>query len=475
MDLHPPINYKRTKILATVGPAVDSYEKIEEMVLNGVNGFRFNFSHGAYEERDRQIAWVRQAAKKAGKPVAVFQDLQGPKIRLGALKDDMKLPVKKGDELELVYGIQHEGGLRLPVQYDLSASVKHGEVVYMFDGKIRTTALEAANGVVRVRVENDGVLMSKKGLNLPDTDFGGNVLTPKDYEDIDYGAKQDFDYVGLSFVHRASDIEMLRGYLAGKGSRAHIIAKIETKTSIEPGELERIVEASDSVMVARGDLAYEVGPELVPAIQRQIIALCQKHAKPSIVATQVLGTMTDNPQPTRAEVSDIANAVIQGADCIMMSEETAMGQFPIEAIQTMKRTIMATQEHVPTQPLAEPEHSDNTAKAISRAAVKIAKEVHAEAIVAETKSGATAASIAAYRPQRPIICVTSDERVAQQLCLFYGTKSFVRDDGERAGLGLGQELADADLLQHGQTIVAVSGKQPGVMGGTDTIRVRTLE
>lgn len=468
------IHFKRAKILATVGPAVNSYEMIEKMVLNGVNGFRFNFSHGEYEERIEQIKWVRAAAEKAGKPVAVYQDLQGPKIRLGMLKDDMKLEVKTGDELELIYGIEHDGGKRLPVQYDLSKSVRPNEVVYLFDGKVRATALSADNGVLRIRVENDGVLMSKKGINLPDTDFGGNVLTEKDYADIDWGIDRDFDYVGLSFVHHSSDIEMLRAYLADKGSDAHIIAKIETKTAIEPEELERIVEASDAVMVARGDLAYEVGPELVPSVQREIIRLCQKYAKVSIVATQVLGSMTDSPQATRAEVSDIANAVIQGTDCIMMSEETATGHYPIEAIQTMKRTIMATQENVPTLPLAQPEGITGTAAVISKSAVRIARELDAEAIVAETKSGATAAYIAANRPVRPIISVTSSRRVAQQLCLFYANKSFYRADGENAGYELAIELADKGLLERGSTVVLVSGNQPGVRGATDTIRVRTV-
>lgn len=447
---------------------------IEKMVMSGVNGFRFNFSHGEYEERVRQIKWVRDAAEKAGKPVAIYQDLQGPKIRLGKLKDDMVLSVETGDELELVYGIDHDGGLRLPVQYDLSKAVKPGELVYLFDGKVKATAVSVEGDVLKVRVENNGVLMSKKGINLPDTDFGGNVLTPKDYADIDWGIDKDFDYVGLSFVHHASDIQMLRAYLSERGSEAHIIAKIETKTAIEPGELERIVEASDAVMVARGDLAYEVGPELVPSIQRKIIELCQRFAKVSIVATQVLGTMTDSPQPTRAEVSDIANAVIQGADCIMMSEETAMGHYPIEAIQTMKSVIMTTQTHVPTQPLATPDGVEGIAAVISQAATKIAKIIQAEAIVAETKSGATAAYIAANRPSRPIISVTSSRRVAQQLCLFYANKSFFRPDGENAGYALAEELVEKGLLEQGAKVVLVSGKQPGAKGETDTIRVRTI-
>jgi pyruvate kinase len=316
--------------------------------------------------------------------------------------------------------------------------------------------------------------MTKKGINLPDTDFTGEVLTPKDFADVDFGNDLDFDYIALSFVHRATDVEILRAYLAEIGSDAQIVSKVETETAVEPDELEKVVAASDAVMVARGDLAYEVGPELVPAIQREIIALCQKHAKVSIVATQVLGTMTDSPQATRAEVSDIANAVIQGADAIMMSEETAMGHYALEAVETMKRTILATQENVQTQPLAVPDDMDSIAAIISHSAVKAAHYLDAAAIVAETKSGATAAYIAANRPSREIISVTSNKRVSQQLCLFYGVKSFYRPDGENAGHALAKDLVGSQLLKSGDVIVLVSGKQPGVMGGTDTIRVRTL-
>ncbi len=466
--------FKRAKILATLGPATNSYEMIESMLDSGVNGFRLNFSHGTHEERDQQIIWVRQASKKLGKPVAIYQDLQGPKVRLGNLKDDMQIEVHTGDILELEYDIEHNGGLHLPVQYDLSAAVKPGHVIFIFDGKVRSVVESVEGAVVRVRVENDGILMSRKGLNLPDTDFSGSVLTDKDFRDIDYGAHQDIDFVGLSFVHRASDVEMLRGYLAEKGSRALVMAKVETKTAIEPDELERIIEASDAVMVARGDLASEVGPEVVPSVQRQIIALCQKHSKISIVATQVLGSMVDSPQASRAEISDVANAVITGADCIMLSDETATGSFPLEAIRVMKSTILYTQENVDSQPLAIPIVPGTNASAICKAAIAVAIEANAEAIIAETKSGATAVAIAAHRPNMPIMSVTSDERVANQLCLLYATKSFLRPDGERAGYDLAKELVEQGMLSEGATVVLVSGRQPGIMGGTDTIRVRTL-
>lgn len=468
---------KRTKIVATIGPASDSYEMLEQLIAAGVNCLRVNFSHvtpAQYEWVEELVKNIRKASKELKKPVAILQDLQGPKIRLGEIKGN-HYQIKTGDQIHLTYGVEHDGHI-LPVQHDISQKVKIGDRVFIFDGKIKAIAtnVDPENHTVTCTAENSGVVMTKKGINLPDTDFSGDILTPKDLQDVDFGATQDFDYVALSFVHNASDVEMLRAYLADKNYDAQIVSKVETETSVEPEQLEQIVAASDVVMVARGDLAYEVGPELVPAIQREIIALCQKYAKVSIVATQVLGTMTDNPHATRAEVSDIANAVIQGTDAIMMSEETAIGQFPLEAVETMKRTILATQENVPVQPLAVPDDMESTAAVISHSAVKTAHYLKAAAIVAETKSGATAAYVAANRPSREIIGVTSNPRVAHQLCLLYGVKSFLRPDTEDVGYELAEQLAGGELLKKGDTIVLVSGQQPGVMGGTDTIRVRTI-
>lgn len=464
--------FKRAKILATLGPATNSYESIEKLILAGVNGFRLNFSHGSYEERDQQITWIRQASEKIGKPVAILQDIQGPKIRLGEVTDN-RYDVKVGDELVLTYGAEHQGNT-IPVQYDLSEKVKEGERLYIFDGKIRTTVIGTGEKSVTVRVENDGYLMSRKGINLPDTDFGGDILTEKDYRDLEYGAEKDIDYVALSFIQSAHDVEAARGFLAEKGSTAHIIAKVETKAAILDDELERIVEASDGVMVARGDLAVEVGAEIVPIVQRRIIGLCQRHSKISIVATQMMASMVDSPEPTRAEVSDISNAVIVGADCLMLSDETANGSYPLEAVASMKRAILYTQEHAAVRPLDVPERTSSQSAAICSAAKSLASQLDATAIIAETKSGATAAQIAAHRPSRPILSVTSEPRVAQQLALLYANKSFCRPDGERAGLELAKELADKGFFDTPATVVLVSGRQPGLIGGTDTIRVRSL-
>lgn len=470
------LNYKRAKILATIGPATHNYDKIEQLIIAGANGIRLNFSHGSFDERLEQISWVRQASKKIGKPVAILQDLQGPKIRLGLIKDN-RYDVKTGDHLTLDFAVkEHDGSNVLPVQYNLATKVHVGEPVYIFDGKVRTHVVEIpSETAILLEVENDGYVMSKKGLNLPDTDFSGDVITPKDYQDIDWGIDKDIDYVSLSFVQTAHDIEMLRGYLGEKGSDAQIIAKIETKSAIGPEELERIVEASDGVMVARGDLAVEVGAELVPVVQRQIISLCQKHAKLSIVATQMMISMVDNPEPTRAEVSDVSNAVINGADCLMLSDETANGDYPVKTVETMKRVILYTEEHIPTHSLATPLEIDTHSAAISAAAVDLAERLRATAIVAETKSGATAQRLAAHRPFRPIVSVTSNARVAQQMSLLYANKSFLRPDGEKAGLAIANELVENEFFPHGSTFVLVSGLQPGLQGATDTIRVRKIE
>jgi pyruvate kinase len=469
------IIFKRTKILATVGPSTNSPEKIEQLILSGVNGLRLNFSHGDYAERDDQIDWIREASRKIGKPVAILQDLQGPKIRLGMLNENTS--VKKGDEIILDHTAEHNG-LTFPVQYNLAEKVKVGEPIYIFDGKVRTTVIEIVSGTaIKLRVENDGTLMSKKGINLPDTDFGGDILTPKDLKDIEYGFTKDIDYVALSFVQSPDDIHNLRQILVAGGSQAQIIAKIETKAAIKDEVLEKIVKATDGIMVARGDLAVEAGAEIVPIVQRRLIALCRKHGKLSIVATQMMASMVDAPEPTRAEVSDVANAVIQGADTVMLSDETANGNYPLETVAAMKKVILYTQDNAPVAQI----HDEIVAKnmqldAISTAAVRLAEQLKVDAIIAETKSGATASQIAAHRPNLPIVSVTSELRSAQQLALSYANRSYVRPDSSEAGFDLFKELKQNGYFGDEQTtVIIVSGQQPGIIGTTDTIKVRVLE
>lgn len=468
--------FKRTKILATVGPAVMNPEKIDQMVEAGVNGFRLNCSHGTDEERHEQIGWIREAAEKYGRNVAILQDLQGPKIRLGAF--DSVVEVKTGEEIVLDYSAPTKEGNVFPVQYNLAEKAKVGDPVFIFDGKVHTEVIEIVSSTaIKLLVKNDGILMQKKGINLPDTNFGGDVLTSKDIDNITVGANEDYDYVAMSFVQTADDVIAVKNRLRDLGSRAMVIAKVETKSAILEENLEAIVKASDGVMVARGDLAVEAGASVVPIVQRRIIELCRKYGRISIVATQMMASMVDSPEPTRAEVSDVATAVILGADTVMLSDETAGGKYPIETIKAMRDVILYTQDNINVDQVdvRVPEKS-GVEDSISHAAVDLAATLKAKAIVAETKTGATAMSVAACRPTVEIYAITPDKRVAGQLALRYAVRSFVRPEGNKLGLLLAKEQKDKGMLGEGPArVVLVSGRQVGLSGGTDTIRVRVVE
>lgn len=471
----PMSKFKRTKIIATVGPATDSYEKVLALIKAGANGIRLNFSHGDHAEHGQRIAWVRKASADYGKPVAIIQDLQGPKLRLGDFEG--VITIQTGQALAFEHKADYERSGHIPTQFDLSKKVKRGERLFLYDGKVRTTITSVQGGIVHARAENNGILIKRKGMNLPDTDFGGDVITEKDKKDLAYGSTQDIDFVAQSFVQTPEDIRALRKILKGLNMNARIITKFETRASVD--NLEEIVKETDLIMVARGDLAVEVIPESVPVVQRQLIGLGLRHAKPTIVATQMLFSMTEMPEPTRAEVSDVATAVLLGADCVMLSDETANGQYPIESVQMMKRIILYTQENAPLKVAFDPPSPNDDIptkqNAICDAVLALSDNVHATAIVAETRSGATALQIAARRPHRPIVAVTSDPRVACQLAISFGIKSYVRPDSHLAATKLTNWLRQNNVLKSGDTIVTASGQYPGVVGTTDTIKVRILE
>ena len=467
----PLKQFKRTKIIVTAGPSCDSYEAILSLVKAGANGVRLNFSHGTHEEKTRQIKWIRKASQEYGKPVAIIQDLQGPKIRLGDFEGIVN--VTKGQGLSFGYRADFAASGHLPTQYDLSKKVKRGERIYLYDGKIRTTVTSVREGVVHVEAANDGILIKRKGMNLPDTDLAGDIITAKDRADLVYGSSQDIDYVALSFVQTAKDIANLKSLLKGMNSGAKVIAKIETKAAVD--NIDDIVREADAVMIARGDLAVETPAESVPTVQRQIIGLGLRYATPTIVATQMLASMSDDPEPTRAEVSDVATAVLAGTDCVMLSDETASGKYPLRAVQTMKRVILYTEAHAPLPVSAAVEEDHSRQASISAAVINLAENIEAKAIVAETKSGATALQIASRRPVVPIIAVTSDARTAQQLAITYGTKSYVRPADALAANKLTDWLRRNKVLRHGDIVVTAAGRHPGVVGTTDTIKVRVLE
>lgn len=474
----PPIKLsqtKRVKILATVGPATSSKEKIKQILEAGTDGFRLNFSHGTHSEKLQAIKLIRAASEKRGKPVAIVQDLHGPKVALShfdgqgvSLDDQSVWQLKFRAVLDIPRKV-------LPIEIDLSKIAKISEPLYIDDGRIRAEIIkvEPEIGSISIKILGGGIVMPGKGLNLPETDFAGEIITEKDIKDVKFGADKGFDYVALSFVQSADDVRYFKSLLKELGSSAKVISKIETKKAVD--NLEEIVLESDGVMVARGDLATEVGLESVPILQRRIIGLCIQNHKFSIVATQMLASMTVSPEPSRAEVSDVATAVIVGTDCVMLSEETAIGNYPVEAVATMKRIILYTQTNNNVRAVFKSSlHQESIAEAIASTVISLANIVGAVAIVVETSTGSSAEHIASHRPERTIIAVTDNNETAQQLAIVYGVKSFVRPVEKLAATKLTNWLGRGGVLNAGDVVVTASGHYPGKVGGTDTIKVRVI-
>jgi pyruvate kinase len=460
--------FKQTKILASLGPASDSPKIVERLISSGANGVRLNFSHGTHEEQGRRIAWTRDASKKLNKPVAIVADLQGPKIRLGDLPPD-GVELKFGHDVRFGYRADYETTGILPVQYDLSKKVKVGETIYLWDGKLRVHVTKIHDGIVTAQILVGGRLTSRKGINLPDTDMAGDIITAKDLADVKYAAQQKCDYVALSFVQRAADIHRLRKYLRKLDSDMQIIAKIETPMALK--YIDEIVQASDGVMVARGDLAIEAGAEVVPIMQRKITGLTRKYRKFVIIATQMLASMVDSPSPTRAEVSDVATAAITGVDCVMLSDETNNGKYPVEAVKTMKRVLTYTEDNMPLKAVYADQEGVAARAPLSAAAVSLASTIGATMLIAETKSGETALNLSDMRPTVPIIVATPDHRVAQKLAIVYACRSYYIKNTKMAASEAIKLVEKEKRLVKGQKAVLVYGYGPEHGSMTDTIRV----
>ncbi|HUD11833.1 MAG TPA: pyruvate kinase [Candidatus Saccharimonadia bacterium] len=466
-------SFKRTKIVATIGPATSSPQVLEELLLAGVNMFRMNFSHGTHEEHGAVLKTARQLSKKHNKPVAVLADIQGPKIRVGTLPTD-GLPFVRGNIVRFEFGADYEATGIIPIQHDISKYLKKGERVFLRDGQVQIEVEKIEKRQITGKVLTPGLVYSNQGMNLPDTDLGGEILTPKDIADLEFAASIGADYIGYSFVQTAEDIEAMRVRLKKLKSDAHIIAKIETAAAIE--NLEKIVMATDAIMVARGDLAVETNPESVPAAQRLMIELGKKYRKPVIVATQMLESMIQSPQPTRAEVSDVATAVMEGSDAVMLSGETAMGLFPIETVKMMKRIILYTEhEELPKlAPAAVLPSRHERGNAISAAAVVLASQLPAKVIIAETSSGQTARNISSLRPSMPVIMVTDHERAYYQMAIVWGGKSYYAKNMEHATEEVVRQLKAASNIAAGDALVVASGHQPGLIGGTDQVQIKIV-
>ena len=466
---------RRTKILATVGPASNSVEALEKLIRSGVNVFRMNFSHGTHEEHSLVLKNIRTAMKNCGWIVGVLQDICGPKVRVGSLKQEFKL--KKGDKLvfmrEEVQGYQEsEDRYILSInQPSILGLMKKDEYIYLYDGRIRIRVEEVSNDAVMGVVENDGVLASNKGVNFPNTKININVITEKDKKDMLWGVQNQVDFMAISFVQNAADMKKARAIVDEHGGSQDLIAKIEKFDAVE--NIDEILEESDGLMVARGDLGIEVPYYMVPTIQKTIIKKANCVAKPVITATQMLLSMTDSETATRAEISDVANAVLDGTDAVMLSEETAIGQNPALAAETMSNTIIQAETVYRYNKLHEFENRDDK-DVIDHATTTLATQLNANGILALTTSGMSAKKMARYRPHVDILAVTHNVKVAQRLTLVWGVAPAFSVRKNKFELMLSEVMnkgLESGVIKKENTYIITAGDPVGVPGTTNNIRI----
>jgi len=468
---------KRTKIVATIGPASDSLEQITALMRAGVNVFRLNFSHGTHEYHLKVISRIREVIKSTGLVSGILQDISGPKIRVGMLEEDFILTA--GDTIEFVKSeiVGHKvgkGHYRLCIsEPNILDQLSIGEYIYLYDGIIRAVVTNTAPEPVTVEIENDGMLSSRKGVNFPNTSLGIDVLTDKDRKDMLWGIENDVDFMAISFVQNADDMIAAREIISSNGGSVQLFAKIEKFDAVE--NIDAILEASDGIMVARGDLGIEIPYFDVPYTQKMLIRKANNMSKPVITATQMLLSMTTKETATRAEISDVANAVLDGTDAVMLSEESAVGHNPVLAVETMVKTIQAAEEHYPFHKFSHFDLRDVGDK-IDESAVRLSESLDTSGIIAMTASGQSAKKVARFRPSRPIYAVTHDNKAAQSLTIVWGVVpafSVARSGlrmmmGEVMDQGLHREVLHLD-----HSYILTAGDPVGTPGSTNLIRVIT--
>lgn len=462
---------RRTKIVATIGPASDAPGVLARILAAGVDVARLNASHGTREDLARRLAAVRAESKAAGRTAGVMLDLPGPKLRVGEMASGVRL--EEGAEFRLRSAACVGDAHAACITYGgLAGDVKEGDRILLDDGTLELVVLSAESGEVVTRVVRGGPLLSHKGVNVPGVHLGVDGVTPHDLEVLAWGIEAGVDLIAQSFVREASDVERLRSAMGAQV--LPIVAKIEKHEALDA--LDAIIGAADAVMVARGDLAVETSPEAVPPAQRRIVAACRAAGKPVVVATQMLESMTAAPRPTRAEASDVATAVFEGADAVMLSEETAVGSFPAEAVATMDR-IARSAEVEPG--LEAPVGTSPTAPGspVAAAACDLARDTGARVIVTATKSGATARAVASLRPSLPVLALTPHEGVARALALVWGVVPVLVEDVDtiEGTTALALDAVRAlRLAVAGERVVLTAGTAVGVAGSTDLIRVLTV-
>ena len=472
--MHPQHSLRRTKIVATIGPATSSPEVLRALIEAGATTLRLNFSHGTHDDHQRNIRLIRQVSFELNQPVGILQDLQGPKIRLGKFENG-SITLQKGDAFILtsrpVVGTQDISS----VTYEpLAKEVPEGSIILLDDGRVEmyVEKIDLDKGDLHCRVTVGGVLSNNKGVNFPGVYLSIRALTDKDKQDLMFGLDQGVDWVALSFVRNPQDVLEIKELISSAGKNVPVIAKIEKHEAIE--QMESILSICDGVMVARGDLGVELPAEDVPILQKKLINTANRLGIPVITATQMLDSMVNNPRPTRAEISDVANAILDGTDAVMLSNETAVGKHPVQAVETMARIACRIEQEMSLSKGFDDMPGRSIPNAISQAVGQIAETLEAAAIMTLTKTGATARNVSKFRPRKPILAVTPHVDVARQLQLVWGVKPLLVLDlpstGQtfQAAINVAQEK---NLLYQGDLVVMTAGTLQGVAGSTDLIKV----
>lgn len=472
---------RQTKILATLGPATAKPDKIEALYKAGANVFRLNFSHGTHADHEKAVGYIRALEREVGKPIGILGDLQGPKLRIGELKDGV-IKLEQGQAIRFDLDKSPGDEKRVPLPHPEVISVlKKDSLIFFDDGKVRARITDKGDDYVEAVIRTGAELSNRKGLNIPNEVIPVPALTDKDRSDLQAALDMGVDWIALSFVQKPEDLEEARALIQ---ERAALMAKIEKPSAL--AHIESIIAASDGIMVARGDLGVEIPPEQVPATQKNIIRQARQAGKTVVVATQMLESMIENARPTRAEASDVATAVYDGTDAVMLSAETATGSYPEQAVQIMAKICAFTEQDEGYRALVEmgepvyeePEEADPS-DAITTAAYYVAQDVGAGAIVTYTQSGSTARRMVRYRPAVQILCLTPNEKVARRLCLSYGVRPIHDTETIEDFTGPAQHAADIlveqGLAEKGERFVMTAGVPFGVSGTTNILRIAEID
>ncbi|ACB84146.1 pyruvate kinase [Natranaerobius thermophilus] len=466
---------RKTKIVATIGPACENKESLARMAQNGMDVCRLNFSHGEHQEHLDRINLIREVYQELKFPPAILLDTRGPEIRLGTFENG-EVDLEKGQEFTLSTEEIEGDTTRVHVNYpQVTSDISPGDKVLLDDGLIELLVNEVTETEVKTVVNNDGTIKDNKGVNLPGVTLSLPAMTDKDQQDILFGIENQVDFIAASFIRKPEDVLEIRKFLEEHGSDIPVISKIENKEGVE--NLERILEVSDGLMVARGDLGVDIPPEEVPLVQKRMINRCNDEGKPVITATQMLESMTENPRPTRAEASDVANAIIDGTDAVMLSGETAAGAYPVESVSTMANIAKSTERELSRKPQEVTAKDTGMTEAIGYSTCQIAGQLEANAILTATQSGYTARMVAKYKPKAPIVAVTPIEKVARRLSLSWGVYPITCDPSETTDEMFQEAIQTALITQYiseGDLIVITAGIPVGVSGTTNLIRVHTV-